>query len=135
VHSIPGDLADLLTSNGTFAFLEDLHETGHLWDLRIFRIPRLVPRGTASKDFGDNLKAILALAERYPAQSLSLYIPRAFAQFLPALLMPCSRSCVTSGKPRHVTINARHFQKGEERPFRSKPCGITTARLPIERKS
>jgi hypothetical protein len=39
VHSIPGDLVDLLTRNGTFAFLEDLHETGPLWDLRIFRIP------------------------------------------------------------------------------------------------
>jgi hypothetical protein len=52
VHSIPGDLVDLLTRNGTFAFLEDLHETGRLWDLRNLRIPRLVPRGTASKDFG-----------------------------------------------------------------------------------
>jgi hypothetical protein len=57
-----------------------------------------VPRGTASKDFGDSLKAILALAERYPAQSHPLYILRVFAQFLPALLMPCSRR----GKPRHV---------------------------------
>jgi hypothetical protein len=72
VHSIPGDLVDLLTRNGTFAFLEDPHETGHLWDLRNFRIPCLVPRGAASKDFRDSLKAILALAERYPAQSLPL---------------------------------------------------------------
>ena len=53
-------------------------------------------------DFVDSLKAILALAERYPAQSLPLYILRAFAQLLPALLMPCSRC----GKPRHITINA-----------------------------
>ena len=104
VPSIPGDLVDLLTRNGTFAFLEDLHETGRLWDLRNFRIPRLVPRGAASRDFGDSLKAILA-----PAQSLPLYILRAFAQFLPALLMPCSRR----GKPRHVSLNARRFQKGE----------------------
>jgi hypothetical protein len=109
VHSIPGDLVDLLTRNGTFAFLEHVHETGRLWDLRNFCIPRLVPRGTASKYFGDSLKAILALAERYPAQSLTLYILRAFAQLLPALLMPCSRR----GKPRHITINARRFQKGE----------------------
>ena len=108
MHSIPGDFVDLLTRNGTFAFLQDLHETGHLWDLRNFRTPRLVPRGTASKDFGDNLKAILALAERYPAQSLPLYILRAFAHFLPALLMPCSRR----GKPSHITINARRFQNG-----------------------
>ncbi len=109
--SIPGNLVDLLTRNRTFAFLEDLHETGRLWDLRNFRIPRLVPRGAASKDFGDGLKAILGLAERVcvPAQTLPLYILRAFAQFLPALLMPCSRR----SKPRHVSLNASRFQKGE----------------------
>jgi hypothetical protein len=89
VHSIPGDLVDLLTSNCTFAFLEDLHKTGRLWDLWNFHIPRLVPRGTASKDFGDSLKAVLTLADKYPTQSLPLYIFRAFAQFLPTLLMPC----------------------------------------------
>jgi hypothetical protein len=68
VPSIPRDLVDLLTRNGTFAFLQDLHETDRLWDLRNFRIPRLVPRGAVSKDFGDGLKAILtqqALAECY----------------------------------------------------------------------
>jgi len=89
--------------------LEDLHETGRLWDLRNFRTPLPVPHGTASKDCGDSLKAILALAERHPAQSLPQYILRAFAQFLPALLMPCSRR----GKPRHITTNARRFQRGE----------------------
>jgi hypothetical protein len=47
VHSIPGHLVDLLTRNGIFAFLEDLHTTGRQWNLRNFRIPRLVPRGTA----------------------------------------------------------------------------------------
>jgi hypothetical protein len=67
------------------------------------------PWHTANKDFGDILKAILALAERYLAQSLPLYILRAFAQFLPALLMPSSRR----DKPRHITIYARRFQKGE----------------------
>jgi hypothetical protein len=48
-------------------------------------------------------------SECYPAQSLPLYILRVFAQFLPALLMPCSRR----GKPRHVSLNACRFQKGE----------------------
>jgi len=109
LHSIPGDLVDLLTRQGTFAFLEGLHQSGQLWALRDFRIPRLVPRGTASQDFGESLKVILTLADRYPAQSLPLYILRAFAQFLPALLMPCSRR----GKPRHIGSNARRFQKGE----------------------
>jgi hypothetical protein len=67
------------------------------------------PPWCCQQDFGDILKVILTLAERYPAQSLPLYILRAFAQFLPALLMPCSRR----GKPRHVSLNARLFQKGE----------------------
>jgi hypothetical protein len=62
VPSIPGDLVDLLTRNGTFAFLEDLHKTDSLWDLRNFHIPCQVPRGVVSKDFGDGLKVILALA-------------------------------------------------------------------------
>ena len=44
-----------------------------------------------------------------PAQSLPLYILRSFAQFLPALLMPCLRR----GNPRHVSLNACRFQKGE----------------------
>ena len=55
MHSIHGDLVDLLTKNGGFAFLEEPFETSHLWDLRNFRIPRLIPRGTASKDIGDSL--------------------------------------------------------------------------------
>ncbi len=111
--SIPGDLADLLTRNGTFAFLEDLHETGRLWDLRNFTIPRLVPRGAASKDFGDGLKAILALAERYPAKSLPLYILRAFAQFLPALLCP-ARDAASLGTSRSMRVA---FRKGSGSPF------------------
>jgi len=90
------------------------------WDLRNFRIPRLVPRGAASKDFGDSLKAILALAERYPAQSLPLYILRVFAQFLPALLMPCSRR----GKPRSMRVA---FRKGNGSPFGIRPSNTTTA--------
>jgi hypothetical protein len=44
-----------------------------------------------------------------PHNPSPLYILRAFAQFLPALLMPCSRR----GKPRHVSLNACRFQKGE----------------------
>ena len=98
--SIPGDLVDLLTRNGTFAFLEDLHESGVLWDLRDFRIHSPAKNlRQASQLFSSSLTA----------QSLPLYILRAVAQFLPALLMPCSRR----GKPRHITSNAKRFQKGE----------------------
>ena len=34
---------------------------------------------------------------------------KSMTRILPALLMPCSRR----GKPRHVSLNARRFQKGE----------------------
>jgi hypothetical protein len=91
VHSILGDLVDLLTCNDTFTFLEDLHTTGRLWDLRNFRIPRLVPRGTASKDFGDSLRAILALAGQYPAQSLPFISSGTLLNSFPPFSMPCSR--------------------------------------------
>jgi hypothetical protein len=54
------------------------------------------------------LQAIPALSKRYPAQSLPKYILRAFAQFLPTFLMPCSRR----GKPRHVSLNASLSDRG-----------------------
>jgi hypothetical protein len=38
-----------------------------------------------------------------------IYILRAFAQFLAALLLPCW----LRGKSRHISINARRFQKGK----------------------
>ena len=87
VHSIPGDLVDLLTRNGFFAFLENLHETGRLWDLLNFRIPRLVPRVTASKDFGDSLKACRALPRAIPPPK---YPPRLPNSSRPSLCLVCA---------------------------------------------
>ena len=124
VHSIPGDLVDLsVTRNGAFAFLEDLHETGRLWDLRNFRIPRLPGVGCCQAwDGGRSPAALLEARISGIASKLSSPLPSAtprnpspyissglFARFLPALLVPGSRR----GKPRHISINARRFQKGE----------------------
>lgn len=64
--------------------------------------PTPSPRENASNDFGDSLKTILALAERYPAQSLPLCILTVFVHF-PARRMVCSRR---RGKPRHISTAA-----------------------------
>ena len=47
IHSVPGDIVDLMTRQGTFTFLERLNESGRLWSLRDFRISRLVPKRAA----------------------------------------------------------------------------------------
>jgi hypothetical protein len=44
IHSRPGDLVDLLTRSGPFAFLSDLFDTERLFELRDFRITRVMPK-------------------------------------------------------------------------------------------
>jgi len=128
--TIPGDLVDLLTRNGTFAFLEDLHETGRLWELRNFRIP-LVPHGAASRDFGDSLKAILALAERYPHNPSpyisSGHLPNSSQPFL------CPARDAASPDTSHLMRVA--FRKGNGSPSGIRPSNTTTASKPIRRRS
>ena len=112
IHSVPGDIVDLMTRQGTFTFLERLNESGRLWSLRDFRISRLVPKGKARHDFAESMRLVLTLAQKYPDQSLPRYILRAVAQFLPALLMPSQRR----GKASHVCSNAKKFQEGNWNP-------------------
>ena len=47
IHSRPGDLVDLLTRSGSFAFLSDLFDTERRFELRDFRITRVMPKGEA----------------------------------------------------------------------------------------
>ena len=120
VPSIPGDLVDLLTRNGTFAFLENLHESGGLWALRDYRIPRLVPRGAASEEFAASLKTILQLADRYPAHSLPLYIlGRSRNSSLPS-------SCLARAAANLGTLLAMLsvFRKANGNSSGIRPCGI-----------
>ncbi len=111
VHSIPGDLMDHLTRNGAFTSREPPRDRSTVGSAEL---PHPTPaNSTANENFVDSLEAILALAERYPAQSLPLFVLRAFAHFLPALIMPCLRRC----KPTHTSINMRHCQKGKWETF------------------
>jgi hypothetical protein len=47
IHSRPGDVVDSLTQSGSFAFLSDLFNTQRLFELRDFRIARVMPKGEA----------------------------------------------------------------------------------------
>ena len=44
IPSRPGDLVDNLTKSGSFAFLSDLFDAERLFDLRDFRIARVMPK-------------------------------------------------------------------------------------------
>jgi hypothetical protein len=109
IHSRPGDLVDLLTRSGSFAFLSDLFDTGRLFELRDFRIPTVMPKGEAIEQFAASMHLVLDLADKYPLDSLAAHILDVVAQFLPALLMSCSRR----GRVRQIVSNAKRFQRGE----------------------
>ena len=51
----------------------------------------------------------LNLADKYPHNSLAAHILDCVAQFLPALLCPCTRR----GRVRHIVSNANRFQCGD----------------------
>ena len=108
-YSRPGDLVVLLTRSGSFAFLSDLFDTERLFELRDFRIPRVMPKGEAIEQFAASMHLVLDLADKYPRDSLAAHILDVIAQFLPALLMPCSRR----GRVRQIVSNAKRFQRGE----------------------
>jgi hypothetical protein len=50
-----GDLVDSLTRLGSFAFLSDLFDTEHLFELRDFRIARVMPKGEAVEQFAASI--------------------------------------------------------------------------------
>ena len=109
IHSRPGDLVDLLTRSGSFAFLGDLFDTERLFDLCDFGIPRVMPKGEAIEQFTASMHLVLDLADKCPRDSLAAHILDVIAQFLPALLMPCSRR----DRVRQIVSNAKRFQRGE----------------------
>ena len=107
IHSHSGDLVDSLTSSGSFAFLSDLFE--RLFELRDFRITRVMPKGEAIEQFAASMHLVLDLADKYPRDSLAGHILDCVAQFLPALLSPCTRR----GRVRQIISNAKRFQRGD----------------------
>ena len=105
----PGDLVDSLTRSGSFAFLSDLFDTERLFELRDFRIARVMPKGDAVEQFAASMHLVLDLADKYPRDSLAAHILHCVAQFLPALLSPCTRR----GRVRQIISNAKRFQRGD----------------------
>ena len=109
IPSRPGDLVDSLTRSGSFAFLSELFDTERLFELRDFRIARVMPKGEAVEQFAASMHLVLDLAEKYPHNSLAAHILDCVAQFLPALLCPCTRR----GRVRQIISSAKRFQRGD----------------------
>ncbi len=84
----PGDLVDSLTRSGSFAFLSELFDTERLFELRDYRISRVMPKGEAVEQLAASMHLVLDLADKYPHNSLAAHILDRVAQFLPALLCP-----------------------------------------------
>ena len=79
-----------------------------LFDLREFRIARVMSKSEAIEQFTTSMHLVLDLADKYPRDSLAGHILVVVAQFLPALLTPCSRR----DRVRQIVSNVKHFQHG-----------------------
>jgi hypothetical protein len=87
-----------------------LFDTERLFELRDFRIARVMPTGDTVEQLVVCMHLVLNLAEKYPHNSLAAHILDCVAQFLPPLLCPCSRR----GRVRHILSNLiNHFQCGD----------------------
>ena len=68
-----------------------------------------MPKGEAIEQFATSMHIVLALADKYPRESLAAHILDCVAQFLPALLCPDTRR----GRVKHIISNAKRFQRGD----------------------
>jgi hypothetical protein len=98
-------------------------DTERLFELRDFRIARTMPKSEAVEQFAASMHLVLDLADKYPRDSLAAHIfDCKNAQFLPALLSPCTRR----GRVRQIISNAKRFQRGEGRgPWETAPAFCT----------
>ena len=62
-----------------------------------------------SEQLAASMHLVLDLADKYPRGSLAAHILDCVAQFLPALLCPCTRR----GRVRQIISSARRFQRGD----------------------
>jgi hypothetical protein len=74
IHSRSGDLVDRLTRSGSFVFLRDLFDTERLFELRDFRMARVMSKGKVVEQFAANMRLVLDLANKYPRDSLAAHI-------------------------------------------------------------
>jgi hypothetical protein len=91
--------------------LSELFDTERLFELRDFRIARVMPKGEAVEQFAASMHLVLDLADKYARDSQAAHILDCVAQFLPALLCPCTRS----GRVRQIISSAKRFQSGEKK--------------------
>ena len=68
-----------------------------------------MPKGEAVEQLAASMNLVLDLANKYPRVSLPAHILDRVAQFLPALLNPCT----SRNRVRQITANAKRFQRGE----------------------
>jgi hypothetical protein len=71
-----------------------------------------MPKGEAIEQFAASMHLALDLADKYPRDSLAAHILDVVAQFLPALLTPCSRR--GRARQKYLTPNASSVVKGKE---------------------
>jgi hypothetical protein len=109
ISSRPGDLVDSLTRSGSFAFLIESFDTERLFELRDYRISRIMPKGEAVEQLAASMHLVLDLADKYPHYSLATHVLDCVAQFLLALLCPCTRR----GRVRQIVSSAKRFQRGD----------------------
>jgi hypothetical protein len=68
-----------------------------------------MPKGETIEQFAASMHLVLDLADKYPRDSLVTHILDVVAQFLPVLLMTCSRR----DRVRQIVSNVKKFQRGE----------------------
>ncbi len=98
--------------------------TRRLFELRDFRIARVMPKGEAVEQFAASMQRVLGLSDKYPRDSLAAHIRDVVAQFLPVLLSPCIRR----GRVRQIISNAKRFQRGEWKGLRETAPAFCMAR-------
>ena len=101
-----GDLVDVFTRSGSFAFLSDLFDTERLFELPDYRVARVIPKGEDVEPFVVSMYLVLDLTDKYPHDYLTTHFVE---QFLPELFTPCSRRV----RVRQIVSNAKRFQSGE----------------------
>ena len=104
-----GDIVDILTRNGSFAYIESLHNSDDLFNLLNYRINRLPCTGDVLNRYAECHKLILTLTVRFPERSLARRLLACFTRSLPSLLLPASRR----GRPQQALRNCTRFLQGD----------------------
>jgi hypothetical protein len=84
-------------------------------------------KGEAVGQFAASMNLVLDLADKYPRDSLAAHLLDCVAQFLPALLCPCTRR----GRVRQIISIAKRFQRGEWRDWGKPPRALRGEKLTL----